>query len=211
MLYRDNGLDEAKMRKPYCGIKEQSYVYEKSTLRIVNKEAFFLRNVRFVIRKGTMAQKKIEGLQIRPLREAEDLPMDILLLADPNEDMVREYCSEGRVYIAEIGTIAVGVIAGLRTRPGCFEIMNVAVLTEYQNRGIGRSLVEYALERAKEDGYRSAEIGTGNPGVQQMLLYQKCGFRIVGVEFDFFRRYCKEPIFENGIECRDMIRMSLFF
>jgi hypothetical protein len=42
-----------------------------------------------------------------------------------------------------------------------------------------------------------------------MLLYQKCGFRIVGVDFDFFRRTHPEPIYENGIECRDMIRMRI--
>jgi hypothetical protein len=42
-----------------------------------------------------------------------------------------------------------------------------------------------------------------------MLLYQKCGFRIVGVDLDYFRIHSKERIIENGIECRDMIRMEM--
>jgi len=44
-----------------------------------------------------------------------------------------------------------------------------------------------------------------------MMLYQKCGFRIVGVELDYFRKNHEEKIFENGIECRDMIRMRMEF
>jgi hypothetical protein len=42
-----------------------------------------------------------------------------------------------------------------------------------------------------------------------LALYQKCGFRIVGVDLDFFIRHYPEKIYENGIQCRDMIRLSL--
>jgi ribosomal protein S18 acetylase RimI-like enzyme len=89
------------------------------------------------------------------------------------------------------------------------EIMNVSVYEEYQNQGIGRQLITRAIEFAKTSGMKTLDIGTGNPGVIQMMLYQKCGFRIVGVEPDYFRKNHTEKIFENGIECRDMIRMRL--
>lgn len=52
-------------------------------------------------------------------------------------------------------------------------------------------------------------IGTGNSSINQLALYQKCGFRVIGVERDFFINNYDEPIFENGIQCVDMIRLSI--
>ena len=31
---------------------------------------------------------------------------------------------------------------------------------------------------------------------------------MIGIDFDFFTRHYSEAIFENGIKCRDMIRLS---
>ncbi len=53
------------------------------------------------------------------------------------------------------------------------------------------------------------EIGTGNSSVNQLSLYQKCGFRITGIEHDYFTKHYEEEIVENGLLCRDMIRLSL--
>lgn len=122
---------------------------------------------------------------------------------------MREYLDKGVCFSAHSGEDTVGVIIWMDTRADTVEIMNVAVREEYQNRGIGKKLIQFAIAEIKKRGARTIEIGTGNPGVVQMLLYQKCGFRIVGIDFDFFRRTHPEPIFENGIECRDMIRMRI--
>lgn len=73
---------------------------------------------------------------------------------------------------------------------------------------IGKQLVLHAIQTAKTRGYRTIEIGTGNSGIGQLALYQKCGFRIVGVDIDFFIRHYSEVIYENGIQCRDMVRLS---
>ena len=97
----------------------------------------------------------------------------------------------------------------LKTRPKTIEIMNIAVEEKYQKKGIGKQLIEFAISKAKEDNFNTLEIGTGNPAVHQLLLYQKCGFRIVGIDADYFRRNNKEPIYDNGIECRDMIRLKM--
>lgn len=65
------------------------------------------------------------------------------------------------------------------------ELVNVAVLEEQHNRGIGKQLVMDAMGVAKVKGYKTIEIGTGNSGIGQLALYQKCGFRIIGVDMDF--------------------------
>ena len=148
-------------------------------------------------------------INIELLESLKNAPMDLLLLADPSEEIIQEYIQNGKCFIGKYANETVGVIVLLKTRPKTIEIMNIAVKEEFQNKGIGKQLIKYAIEKTKKEGINTIEIGTGNPGVQQMLLYQKCGFRIVGIDFDFFRRNYKEKIYENGIECRDMIRLRL--
>ncbi len=139
------------------------------------------------------------------------IPKDLLLLSDPSEEVIAEYIHLSTIFVAKLNAKIVGVLVLLKTRPKTMEIMNISVYEEYQNKGIGRKLINKAIEYTKECKIKTLEIGTGNPGLVQMMLYQKCGFRIVGVEFDYFRKNHKEKIFENGIECRDMIRMKMEF
>ena len=146
------------------------------------------------------------------IEEVEDkttIPRDLLMLADPSEEMIKSYLDRSICYAYNENDRMIGVIVIIDTRPLTREIINVSVDENHQNKGIGKALVKKAIERSKNDGIRTLEIGTGNPGVIQMLLYQKCGFRIVGVEPDHFRIHYKERIYENGIECRDMVRMRM--
>jgi len=133
----------------------------------------------------------------------------LLLLADPSGKLVKSYLKKGICYIGEIAGETVGVVLVMETKAFTMEVMNLAVKEEFQNKGIGKQLLLYVIEEIKKGDAKIIEIGTGNPGVVQMLLYQKCGFRIVGIDFDFFRRTHPERIYENGIECRDMIRMRI--
>ena len=141
----------------------------------------------------------------------EAISLDLLLLSDPSEEVIAEYYDQSIRFIAKLDSKTVGALLLLKTRPRTMEIMNISVYEEYQNKGIGRALINKAIEYAKSTNVKVLEIGTGNPGLMQMMLYQKCGFRIVGVELDYFRKNHDEKIFENGIECRDMIRMKMEF
>lgn len=145
---------------------------------------------------------------IRKQKPGERLPMDLLLLADPSEKIVKEYTSRGECYVAELEELIIGVYVLLPTRPETIELVNVAVAEERHCQGIGKQLVMDAVKVAREQGYKTIEVGTGNSGVGQLALYQKCGFRIVGVDLDFFVRHYPEEIYENGIQCRDMVRLS---
>lgn len=87
----------------------------------------------------------------------------------------------------------------LPTRPGTVELVNIAVAKEKQGKGLGKQLVHHAKQNAKTQGYKTMEVGTGNSSISQLILYQKCGFRITGIDRDFFIRHYSEKIFENGI------------
>lgn len=153
-------------------------------------------------------EKRGDLMNIKKLRADEKPPIDLLLTADPSPRMIEDYIERGTCYIAEEDSENIGVFVLLPTRPGTVELVNVAVAEEMQGKGIGKYLVEAAVEEARAAGFVTIEIGTGNSSVGQLALYQKCGFRIMGVDLDFFIRHYSEEIFENGIQCRDMIRLA---
>ncbi|MEK4626814.1 GNAT family N-acetyltransferase [Solibacillus sp. FSL R7-0682] len=147
-------------------------------------------------------------MDIRILNKNEIPPMDLLLLADPSIKIVEEYVNRGDCFIAEMDNEVIGVYVLLPTRPETVELVNVAVAEKHHGKGIGKMLVMHAVQKAKVEGFKTIEIGTGNSSIGQLALYQKCGFRITGVDIDFFIRHYEEEIFENDIQCRDMIRLS---
>ncbi|MFF2090494.1 GNAT family N-acetyltransferase [Paenibacillus sp. NPDC058174] len=148
-------------------------------------------------------------LVIRERQSGSPVPYELLLLADPSKHIVDDYLQRGSSYIAELGGETVGIYVLLKTRPETVEIVNVAVKEERQGMGIGKRLILHAIQSCRAAGVKTVEIGTGNSSLQQLALYQKCGFRIVSVDLDFFVRHYEEKIVENGIWCRDMIRLSL--
>lgn len=147
-------------------------------------------------------------MNIRKLKQGEQPPIELLLMADPSEAIVKEYITRGECFVAELEERIIGVYVLLPTRPETVELVNVAVSKEHHGKGIGRQLVMEAVEATRSKGYKTIEIGTGNSSIGQLALYQKCGFRIVGVDQDFFIKHYPEAIYENGIQCRDMVRLA---
>lgn len=134
--------------------------------------------------------------------------MHLLLLADPSRKLVEAYLGSGTCFVAEMDKRMIGVYVLLQKGPELIEIMNIAVDERYHGKGIGKQLIGHAISHAREQGYKTIEIGTGNSGIGQLALYQKCGFRITGIDRDFFNINYTEAIYENGIQCQDMIRLS---
>ncbi|MFJ8260632.1 GNAT family N-acetyltransferase [Rummeliibacillus sp. NPDC094406] len=147
-------------------------------------------------------------MDIRKMDVDENPPLDLLLIADPSELLIEEYLLRGECFVAENENQTIGVYVLLPTRPETVELVNIAVIENLHNRGIGKQLVLHAIQTAKSRGYKTIEVGTGNSSIGQLALYQKCGFRIIGVDLEFFIRHYTKEIFENGIQCRDMIRLS---
>ena len=148
-------------------------------------------------------------INIKRVDENEEIPYELLYLADPSKESINDYISRGNLYVASIENEVVGAYVILKTRTLTAEIMNISVNEAYQKKGIGKVLIEHAISTSKNLNIKTLEVGTGNSSIDQLAFYQKCGFRIVGVDKDFFKKHYNEKIIENGIECVDMIRMSM--
>lgn len=150
----------------------------------------------------------IEEIIIRELNKSESPPYELLLSADPKIELVKEYIARGRVFVSQYENEIVGIYVLIKTRPETLEIVNIAVKESCQGKGIAKKMIADAKIRAKEMGVRSIEIGTGNSSINQLILYQKCGFKITGIDIDFFTRHYENTIIENEIACTDMIRLK---
>jgi len=143
-------------------------------------------------------------------RPAPDL-LALLLDADPSEEAVREYVPRSHLLLAhpvESPATLAGVLALLPTRPLTAEIVNVAVHPDYRRRGLAVRLIRRAEELCRAQGAHTLEVCTGSVSFDALALYQKAGFRVQSVDSDYFVRRYPGPLYENGIELRDMLRLS---
>lgn len=131
--------------------------------------------------------------------------MPLLLLADPSEELVRGYANPQNTVGATLEGEPIGVYVLVDKGDQLMELKNIAVRADWQGKGLGKILIGHALERAGDHGALRMEVGTGNSSLDQIAFYEKAGFKRDRVDEGFFLRNYAEPIFENGIQCTDMI------
>ena len=102
----------------------------------------------------------------------------------------------------------VGAYVVQRMDPGIYELMSIAVSPEQQRKGIGTILLKHAVATFGDLDARRLEVGTGSFGYQ-LAWYQREGFRVFAVERDFFLEHYPEPIYEQGIQLKDMLRLAV--
>lgn len=134
---------------------------------------------------------------------------DLLLKADPSKNVINSYLKRSAVFEALDGDKLIGILALLPTHPKTLEIINLAVIDDYQKMGIGTELVRFAIKLATDNGYTSIEVGTGSTSFGALHLYQKCGFRMTSIDRDFFTRNYDKKLSENNLPLKDMVRLSL--
>lgn len=131
--------------------------------------------------------------------------LPLLLLADPSEKLVRDYVKTGICVGAVLNEDIFGVYVLLDHGEGLMELKNIAVAETLQGQGFGKQLLEHAIETARRAGAGALEVGTGNSSLAQLRFYEKAGFQRHRVDEGFFLRNYEQPIFENGMQCTDMI------
>lgn len=142
--------------------------------------------------------------EVQPQEREELIPL--LVLAEPSERALRwglAHLSDA-VYRVEDGAGALVGAVSMQWRGDPCEIEELAVAPERQGRGIGKQIVAWLIEEARRRGKHAMLVGTPNASINNITFYQKCGFRMDHIRHDYFRYY-REPIFENGIQVRDML------
>lgn len=149
-------------------------------------------------------------LTVREVRGASVAPLvPLLMLAEESEPALRwslEHMADA-IYGVEQGGRLVGA-ATMRWEGEAAEILELAVAPENQGRGLGRQIVSWLADEARRRGKRRLTVGTGNSSLGNIAFYQRCGMRMDHVRPDYFWYY-HEPIFEHGIQKRDLLVFRL--
>lgn len=140
--------------------------------------------------------------------ENDNIPFALLLLADPSENSIREHIYQGRCYVLEDEGEVRGAFIIAPNGPYRVELANIAVVERFRNRGYGKQMLQEAFRIARAQRYKIMDVGTGNSSIGQLAFYQKSGFRIVDIEKNYFIMNYEEKIFENGIQCCDLILLT---
>ncbi|WP_313376947.1 GNAT family N-acetyltransferase [Chishuiella sp.] len=141
------------------------------------------------------------------LKKNDELPYNLLLLADETKDAINKYIFESDVYLAKIDNKNIGVFCLYRIDDKTVELKNIALDENYQSKGFGSIFIDFIKETLKYQ-YEILIVGTASIGIRQINFYEKNGFVKFGVRKDFFIENYKEPIFENGIQLKDMILLK---
>ncbi|MCD9028799.1 GNAT family N-acetyltransferase [Luteimonas sp. BDR2-5] len=139
---------------------------------------------------------------------ATQAPMALLLLADPSEEKIISYLPRSRCFVASSGGVVVGACVVQPLGAGAHELMSIAIQPAHQKSGHGTALLKWVIDFFRRSGASRMEVGTGTFGYQ-LAFYQRQGFRVTAIDRDFFIRHYPEPVFEDGIQLFDMLRLTL--
>ena len=131
--------------------------------------------------------------------------LDLLLLADEQEDMINRYLSRGRMYILDDDGIKCECVVTDEGN-GVLEIKNIATVPEYQGKGYAKAMIDFVVNKYKGQ-YTVVQVGTGDSPLT-IPFYEKCGFVYSHSLPNFFIDNYDHPIFENGIQLVDMVYLK---
>lgn len=128
--------------------------------------------------------------------------IDLLLLADEQEDMIDRYLEKGTMYVLQdSGVKAVCVVTDEGS--GVLEIKNIATEPVFQHSGYGKALIQFIENRYRGE-YTMLQVGTGDSPLT-IPFYEKCGFQRSHRIKNFFVDHYDHPIFECGVQLIDMV------
>ena len=131
--------------------------------------------------------------------------LELLLLADEQEDMIDRYLERGTMYVLEDGGVRAECVV-TDEGDGILELKNIAVEPDAQGRGYGKALIDFLIQTYKEQ-YAVLQVGTGD-SPSTIPFYESCGFRRHHLVKNFFTDHYDHPIYECGVPLVDMVYLQ---
>jgi GNAT superfamily N-acetyltransferase len=130
--------------------------------------------------------------------------IDLLLLADEQEDMVDRYLEHGDMFVLDDNGVKAECVV-TKEEDGIYELKNIAVRPDSQRKGYGKALIEYLFSFYGD--CNTMFVGTGDsPSI--LTFYRKCGFTESHRIKNFFTDNYDHPMYENGRQLVDMIYLK---
>ena len=141
-------------------------------------------------------------MEIRKVEKDKKQHLELLLLADEQEDMIDRYLERGTMYVPEDDGIRAECVV-TDEGDGVLELKNIAVQPDCQGKGYGKALIV----RTYTGQYTALQVGTGD-SPSTIPFYESCGFRRHHLVKNFFTDHYDHPIYECGVPLVDMVYLQ---
>jgi len=130
--------------------------------------------------------------------------LDLLLLADEQENMVDKYLERGDMFVLDDDGVKAECVV-TKESGGIYELKNIAVYPEHQRKGYGKKLIEFIWYHYED--CRVLFVGTGDSD-NVLNFYMDCVFTESHRRKDFFIDNYDHAMYENGVRLVDMIYLK---
>lgn len=129
-------------------------------------------------------------------------------IAEVSAENLDGYIDDGEVLVAVCDERRVGVLQIIET--GAIDEVEINVLAvddNIQRHGVGRTLVEASFIHARRRGCARVLVSTGAADLGNLRFYQRCGFRMLGIERNAFTPETgyPDPIMVDGVRLWDRV------
>ena len=131
--------------------------------------------------------------------------LELLLLADEQEDMIDRYINKGKMFVLDDNGIKCECVITDEGN-GVLEIKNIATFPEFQGKGYAKAMIDFVV-RTFTGQYSILQVGTGDSPLT-VPFYEKCGFVRTHSISNFFIDHYDHPIYECGIQLKDMVYLQ---
>jgi GNAT superfamily N-acetyltransferase len=147
-------------------------------------------------------------MEVKHIKENKKNFLDLLLLADEQEDMIDKYLDRGDVFALYDGDLK-SICVVTQEGENIYELKNIATYEKYQRKGYGRYLIKYLFEHYK-DKCKAFLVGTGDVP-RSIRFYESCGFKVSHRVENFFTDNYDHLMFEDGVQLVDMVYLMKEF
>lgn len=146
-------------------------------------------------------------MEIRKVRDDKKAYLDLLLLADEQEDMIDKYLERGEMFVLDVDGVKAECVV-TKEVDGSYELKNIAVLPQYQRNGYGKHLIDFLFKYYPSGN--AMFVGTGDcPSA--LSFYRSCGFTESHRVKNFFIDNYNHPMFDDGVQLVDMVYLKREF
>lgn len=140
-------------------------------------------------------------MKIEKIEEDKEKYIDLLLEADPDENVVKKYIDNGDMYIGIRDDEVVCEIIIIKVNDEECELKNIATVEKYRGKGYAQEMIKYVFEKYKET-YKRMIVGTSE---NMIPFYVLNGFtKYHHTVKNFFIDNYEEAIWDGNLQCIDM-------
>jgi len=145
-------------------------------------------------------------MEIKKINENKNDFIDLLLLGDEQENMIKKYLYVGDLFaLYDNGLKTVCVVT--KEDNEAYEIKNIATYENYHGKGYGTYMLKYIIKEYKNK-CKKLLIGTGDIG-KILSYYEKFGFIYSHKIKNFFVDNYDHEMFDDGKQLVDMVYLKL--